>query len=58
MALDPDYRWFITVDPSFRDLYIYSRDVPNEAERARLVERVRTLGYPVERLEFPPQPPA
>lgn len=58
VAVDPDYRWFISVDPSFRDLYIYAREVPTEAERARLVERVRALGYPVERLEFPPQPPA
>lgn len=58
VALDPDYRWFITVDPSFRDLYIYTREEPSAEDLARLVDRARALGYPVENLEFPDQPPA
>ena len=58
IALDPDYRWFITVDPSFRDLYIYTREAPTAAELQALVQRAQALGYPVDRLEFPDQPPA
>ena len=57
VALDPDYGWFISADPSFRDLYIYTREEPSPTELERLVERARGLGYPVDRLEFPDQPP-
>ena len=57
VAIDPNYRWFISVDPSFRDLYIYTRELPNQAELDRLTERARALGYPVENLEYPYQPP-
>ena len=51
-----DYSWFISADPTFDKLFIYTRELPTEAERAALVERARTLGYDVTRLEFPAQP--
>ena len=52
-----DYSWFISADPSMRDLYIYTRDPRvSQATLAVLVERARALGYPVEKLEFPAQP--
>lgn len=48
-----DYGWFISADPTFDRLWIYTRTVPSQAELARLVERVRQLGYDPARLEFP-----
>ena len=48
-----DYSWFISADPKFEKLWIYTREVPSAAERAALVERARALGYDVTRLEFP-----
>ena len=48
-----DYSWFISADPTFDKLWIYTRDVPGRAERAALVSRARALGYDVSRLEFP-----
>lgn len=48
-----DYSWFISSDPKFEKLWIYTREVPSDAERAALVERARALGYDVSRLEFP-----
>lgn len=52
-----DYSWFISADPSFRDLYIFTRNPGiGPAERTRLINRARALGYDVSKLEFPPQP--
>ncbi|WP_309646045.1 lipocalin family protein [Phenylobacterium sp.] len=53
-----DYSWFISGDPSFKDLYIFTRDgtVP-EAQRSDLIARAKALGYDVGKLEFPAQPP-
>jgi len=48
-----DYSWFISADPTFNKLWIYTREVPGPVERQRLVERARALGYDVTRLEFP-----
>jgi len=48
-----DYSWFISADPTFDKLWIYTREVPDSQQRARLVERARDLGYDVSRLEFP-----
>ncbi|KQY80124.1 MULTISPECIES: lipocalin family protein [unclassified Brevundimonas] len=48
-----DYSWFISADPSFDKLWIYTRRVPDDAERQRLVARAGALGYDVRRLEFP-----
>ncbi len=54
---DDDYTWFISADPSFANLWIYSRDPHVDAvTRERLVGRARTLGYDVSKLEFPAQP--
>jgi apolipoprotein D and lipocalin family protein len=53
-----DYSWFISADPEFRDLYIFSRNPQiGEAQRRRLVGRARALGYDVTKLEFPEMPP-
>ena len=48
-----DYSWFISADPTFNKLWIYTREVPNADQRQRLVARARALGYDVSRLEFP-----
>jgi apolipoprotein D and lipocalin family protein len=48
-----DYSWFISSDPTFEKLWIYTREVPDDAERRALVARAAALGYDVSRLEFP-----
>lgn len=48
-----DYSWFISADPTFDRLWIYTREVPDVALRQRLVSRAQALGYDVSRLEFP-----
>lgn len=53
---DPDYAWFISTDPTFERLFIYTRRVPSPELRARLVQRAQGLGYDVSRLEFPELP--
>jgi apolipoprotein D and lipocalin family protein len=53
-----DYSWFISSDPRFEKLWIYTRAVPSKDELAALVARVKALGYDPARLEFPAQPPA
>lgn len=51
-----DYSWFISADPTFTRLFIFTRTLPSPSDRDRLVERARALGYDVSRLEFPAQP--
>lgn len=48
-----DYSWFISADPTFDKLWIYTREVPGPEERRALVARAAALGYDVSRLEFP-----
>lgn len=50
---DEAYTWFISADPTFEKLWIYTREVPSAAERDRLVARAQALGYDTSRLEFP-----
>jgi len=52
-----DYSWFISADPTFERLFIYTREVPTEAQVRALTERARALGYDVSRLEYPALPP-
>lgn len=52
-----DYSWFISADPTFERLFIYTRNLPTQAQVRSLTERARALGYDVSRLEFPAQPP-
>ena len=52
-----DYSWFISADPTLRDLYIFTRDPEiGPTQRKRLVARAAALGYDVSKLEFPEQP--
>ena len=52
-----DYSWFISADPAFKNLWIYTRDPRvSEAQRAELVGRAKAMGYDVSQLEFPAQP--
>ena len=51
-----DYSWFISADPTFDRLFIYTRDVPSADQLSRLTQRAGELGYDVGRLEFPSQP--
>lgn len=48
-----DYSWFISADPTFDKLWIYTRQVPDQAELQALVARAAALGYDVSRLEYP-----
>ena len=50
---DPDYRWFIASDPKLKRIFLYTREVPGQQERSRLVERAKALGYDTENMEFP-----
>ena len=50
---DEAYSWFISADPTFDRLWIYTRTAPSPAELERLVQRARALGYDTDRLEFP-----
>ncbi len=52
-----DYSWFISADPAFKNLWIYTRDPRiGRAEVERLVSRAKALGYDTSKLEFPAQP--
>lgn len=54
LQLADDYSWFISADPSFHDLWIYTRNPhPTPAEIAPLVARAKALGYDTGVLEFP-----
>ncbi len=49
-----DYAWFISSDPSFHNLWIYTRNPhPSQTEVAALVARAKALGYDTALLEFP-----
>lgn len=50
-----DRSWFISANPSTTDLWIYARKVPSNTQLARMVNKARSLGYDVRKLEFPPQ---
>lgn len=51
-----DYAWFISADPTFHDLWIYTRAPnPSPALVSELVEKAKALGYDTTRLEFPTQ---
>lgn len=52
-----DYSWFISSDPAFENLWIYTRDPHvHGAELDRLIAKAKALGYDTSRLEFPAQP--
>jgi apolipoprotein D and lipocalin family protein len=50
---DDGYTWFISTSPSFKNLWIYTRnqDMP-DSDREALLDRARALGYDVSKLEF------
>ena len=48
-----DYSWFISSDPEFEKVWIYTREVPSAEQLAALKDRVRALGYDPDRLEYP-----
>lgn len=54
---DESYHWFISCNPAFTDLWIYTRETrPNPALIATLVAKANAMGYDVTKLEFPAQP--
>jgi apolipoprotein D and lipocalin family protein len=54
---DDSYSWFISANPRFKDLWIYTRDPRVDPQTLKgLVDRAKALGYDVGRLEFPAQP--
>lgn len=56
-ALAPDDSWFITVTPNMGEANIFTRNPQISAgQKADLSARVKSLGYDVSQLYFPPQP--
>ncbi len=56
VGLDADDRWALVGSPDRETLWILSRERRiDPVLRARLVERARAMGYPVERLVDSPQ---
>ncbi len=54
LAHADDDSWFISSDPSFHNLWIYTRNPrPSPAEVEALVARAKALGYDTSLLEFP-----
>lgn len=54
---DEAYTWFISANPKFTDLWIYTRATrPDPALVQLLVMKAKTMGYDVSKLEFPTQP--
>jgi apolipoprotein D and lipocalin family protein len=54
---DDAYTWFISSNPGFTDLWIYTRDThPDPALLTALIEKAKGMGYDVSKLEFPAQP--
>lgn len=51
-----DYSWFISANPQFDKLWIYTRKAPTQAQLDSLIARARALGYDTSRLEYPAQP--
>ncbi len=49
----PDHSWFISADPTMKNLWIYARKVPATDERAVMVAKAQDLGYDTSKLEFP-----
>jgi len=49
----PGHDWFISADPQMRNLWIYSRRVPTKPKLATMVQKAKSLGYDVRKLEFP-----
>jgi len=55
--LDHDDDGFISTDPTFTRLYLYTRPDKDTPElRERLAARAKALGYDVSKLEYPAQP--
>jgi apolipoprotein D and lipocalin family protein len=55
--VDPEYRYLMEGSPNRKGLWIFSRtSTLDEAVYAHLVERAKTLGFPVEALRRTPQP--
>jgi apolipoprotein D and lipocalin family protein len=54
---DDAYSWFISANPAFTNLWIYTRDpAPSQALVDDLTRRAAALGYDARRLEFPDAP--
>jgi len=51
-----DYSWFISANPAFDKLWIYTRKVPTPEQLRDLTARAAALGYDTSKLEFPAQP--
>ncbi len=54
---DDAYTWFISADPTFKNLWIYTRDPHvDPALLKSLIAKAQALGYDTAKLEFPAQP--
>ena len=51
-----DYSWFISADPTMKNLWIYTRKTPTPEELKDLIGRAKALGYDTDKLEFPTPP--
>ena len=50
-----DHSWFISADPKMKNLWIYARKAPSARLLAEMKAKAQSLGYDVNRLEFPTQ---
>lgn len=51
-----DYSWFISADPTLKNLWIYTRKTPTPEALKDLIGRAKALGYDTDKLEFPTPP--
>lgn len=51
-----DYSWFISSDPTMKNLWIYTRKTPTPEALKDLIGRAKALGYDTDKLEFPTPP--
>jgi apolipoprotein D and lipocalin family protein len=46
IAIDPDLKWYISANPGFESVYIFTREVAPPVETVRgLAKRLRDMGY-------------
>lgn len=48
-----DYSWFISADPKFKNIFLYTRQPPTPAQLQDLTDRAKALGYDPANIEYP-----
>ncbi len=50
---DPDYQWFISADPKFKNVFLYTRQAPSKDLLDQMTRRAMELGYDPAKIEYP-----